>query len=99
MAFITLRSEQAERGDRCRSAVCVNLATTRNFIAYECHSCQDFHTKGRNERFVPPTPHVLPEHTFFTERWAMYDWAEFRHFRYLLAILEEQGVRAAAEMP
>jgi hypothetical protein len=29
----------------------------------------------------------------------MYDWAEFRHFRYLLAILEEQGVRAAAEMP
>jgi len=28
----------------------------------------------------------------------MYDWAEFRHFRYLLAILEEQGVRAAAEI-
>ena len=28
----------------------------------------------------------------------MYDWAEFRHFRYLLAILEKQGVRAAAEI-
>jgi DNA-binding transcriptional LysR family regulator len=27
----------------------------------------------------------------------MYDWAEFRHFRYLLAILEQQGFRAAAE--
>lgn len=27
----------------------------------------------------------------------MYDWAEFRHFRYLLAILERQGFRAAAE--
>ena len=28
----------------------------------------------------------------------MYDWAEFRHFRYLLTILEKQGVRAAAEI-
>ena len=28
----------------------------------------------------------------------MYDWAEFRHFRYLLAILEKQGFRAAAEI-
>ncbi len=27
----------------------------------------------------------------------MYDWAEFRHFRYLLAILERRGLRAAAE--
>jgi DNA-binding transcriptional LysR family regulator len=27
----------------------------------------------------------------------MYDWAEFRHFRYLLAILERRGFRAAAE--
>lgn len=27
----------------------------------------------------------------------MYDWAEFRHFRYLLAILEKQGFRLAAE--
>jgi DNA-binding transcriptional LysR family regulator len=27
----------------------------------------------------------------------MYDWAEFRHFRYLLSILEQQGFRAAAE--
>jgi DNA-binding transcriptional LysR family regulator len=27
----------------------------------------------------------------------MYDWAEFRHFRYLLAILERHGFRAAAE--
>ncbi|SDE96636.1 LysR family transcriptional regulator [Terriglobus roseus] len=27
----------------------------------------------------------------------MYDWAEFRHFRYLLAILEKEGFRAAAE--
>ena len=27
----------------------------------------------------------------------MYDWAEFRHFRYLLTILEKQGFRAAAE--
>ncbi|ACO33386.1 MULTISPECIES: LysR family transcriptional regulator [Acidobacterium] len=27
----------------------------------------------------------------------MNDWAEFRHFRYLLAILEKQGFRAAAE--
>lgn len=27
----------------------------------------------------------------------MYDWAELRHFRYLLAILERQGFRAAAE--
>jgi DNA-binding transcriptional LysR family regulator len=35
--------------------------------------------------------------TYFAEHWAMYDWAEFRHFRYLLAILEQQGFRAAAE--
>ena len=27
----------------------------------------------------------------------MYEWAELRHFRYLLAILEKQGFRAAAE--
>jgi DNA-binding transcriptional LysR family regulator len=27
----------------------------------------------------------------------MYEWAEFRHFKYLLAILELQGFRAAAE--
>ncbi|MDE1160623.1 MAG: LysR family transcriptional regulator [Acidobacteriaceae bacterium] len=27
----------------------------------------------------------------------MYEWAEFRHFRYLLAVLELQGFRAAAE--
>ena len=27
----------------------------------------------------------------------MYDWAELRHFRYLLAILEKQGFRIAAE--
>lgn len=27
----------------------------------------------------------------------MYDWAEFRHFRYLLTILEKQGFRAAAD--
>lgn len=27
----------------------------------------------------------------------MYDWAEFRHFRYLLAVLEKQGFRVAAE--
>lgn len=27
----------------------------------------------------------------------MYEWAEFRHFRYLLSILEQQGFRAAAE--
>jgi DNA-binding transcriptional LysR family regulator len=27
----------------------------------------------------------------------MYDWAELRHFRYLLAVLEKQGFRAAAE--
>jgi DNA-binding transcriptional LysR family regulator len=27
----------------------------------------------------------------------MYDWAEFRHFRYLLSILELQGFRAAAD--
>jgi DNA-binding transcriptional LysR family regulator len=27
----------------------------------------------------------------------MYDWAELRHFRYLLAILERGGFRAAAE--
>jgi DNA-binding transcriptional LysR family regulator len=27
----------------------------------------------------------------------MYDWAEFRHFRYLLKILERGGFRAAAE--
>ncbi|MBB5059706.1 DNA-binding transcriptional LysR family regulator [Granulicella aggregans] len=27
----------------------------------------------------------------------MYDWAEFRHFRYLLTILELRGFRAAAE--
>jgi DNA-binding transcriptional LysR family regulator len=27
----------------------------------------------------------------------MYDWAEFRHFRYLLKILEKRGFRAAAE--
>jgi hypothetical protein len=28
----------------------------------------------------------------------MYDWAEFRHFRYLLTILEKQGFRAAADV-
>lgn len=33
----------------------------------------------------------------FAELRSMYDWAEFRHFRYLLAILERRGVRAAAE--
>jgi DNA-binding transcriptional LysR family regulator len=27
----------------------------------------------------------------------MYDWAEFRHFRYLLTVLELQGFRAAAD--
>src|SRR3982074_3072139 len=27
----------------------------------------------------------------------MYDWAELRHFRYLLTILERQGFRVAAE--
>lgn len=27
----------------------------------------------------------------------MYDWAELRHFRYLLTILEKQGFRIAAE--
>jgi DNA-binding transcriptional LysR family regulator len=27
----------------------------------------------------------------------MYDWAEFRHFRYLLKILEKGEFRAAAE--
>ncbi|MFC5862347.1 LysR family transcriptional regulator [Acidicapsa dinghuensis] len=27
----------------------------------------------------------------------MYDWAEFRHFRYLLKILEKRGFRPAAE--
>jgi len=27
----------------------------------------------------------------------MYDWAELRHFRYLLVILEKQGFRVAAE--
>lgn len=52
----------------------------------------------RKGRRAPLTPHVVPEHTFFAEEWAMYDWAEFRHFRYLLAILEEQGFRAAAEI-
>lgn len=31
------------------------------------------------------------------ERWAMYEWAELRHFKYLLTILERQGFRAAAE--
>ena len=28
----------------------------------------------------------------------MYDWAEFRHFLYLLTILEKGGFRAAAEV-
>jgi DNA-binding transcriptional LysR family regulator len=27
----------------------------------------------------------------------MYDWAEFRHFRYLLTILEKGGFRIAAD--
>ena len=27
----------------------------------------------------------------------MYDWAQFRHFRYLLVILEKQGLRVAAD--
>src|SRR4030088_1885592 len=31
------------------------------------------------------------------ERCVMCDWAELRHFRYLLTILERQGFRAAAE--
>ena len=31
------------------------------------------------------------------ERCVMYEWAELRHFRYLLTILERQGLRAAAE--
>jgi DNA-binding transcriptional LysR family regulator len=28
----------------------------------------------------------------------MYDWAEFRHFTYMLAVLEQNGFRAAAEV-
>ena len=28
----------------------------------------------------------------------MYDWAELRHFRYLLAIVEKNGFRAAADV-
>jgi hypothetical protein len=28
----------------------------------------------------------------------MYDWAELRHFKYLLAILEKNGFRAAADV-
>ena len=31
------------------------------------------------------------------ERCVMYEWAELRHFKYLLTILERQGFRAAAE--
>ena len=28
----------------------------------------------------------------------MYDWAEYRHFTYLLAVVEQNGFRAAAEV-
>jgi DNA-binding transcriptional LysR family regulator len=47
---------------------------------------------------LSPVPYTTLERAFFIEQWAMYDWAEFRHFRYLLAILEKQGFRAAAEV-
>lgn len=53
---------------------------------------------GRKGHFALLTPHVVPERAAFPERCPMYDWAEFRHFRYLLAILEEQGFRAAADI-
>lgn len=52
----------------------------------------------RKDRPALLTQHVVSERTFFAKERAMYDWAEFRHFRYLLAILEEQGFRAAADV-
>jgi hypothetical protein len=36
-------------------------------------------------------------HTSNEEILGMNDWAEFRHFKYLLAIVENKGFRAAAE--
>jgi DNA-binding transcriptional LysR family regulator len=36
-------------------------------------------------------------HTSIEEIFGMNDWAEFRHFKYLLAIVEHKGFRAAAE--
>jgi DNA-binding transcriptional LysR family regulator len=36
-------------------------------------------------------------HTSNEEILGMNDWAEFRHFKYLLAIVEHKGFRAAAE--
>jgi DNA-binding transcriptional LysR family regulator len=40
---------------------------------------------------------VGPRALLLVEQCAMYEWAELRHFRYLLTILERQGFRAAAE--
>lgn len=54
--------------------------------------------EGENGNLIPQTPHVVFLHAFFVECKAMYDWAEFRHFRYLLTVLEKQGFRAAAEI-
>lgn len=54
-------------------------------------------TKEPHERTSFPRLQAMLLHAYFAEHWAMYDWAEFRHFRYLLAILEQQGFRAAAE--
>jgi DNA-binding transcriptional LysR family regulator len=44
-----------------------------------------------------PTPLQVNAHTSNEEILGMNDWAEFRHFKYLLAIVEHKGFRAAAE--
>src|ERR1700683_5097838 len=49
---------------------------------------------GEGTLFSPLRLHISPA---CQKRRAMYDWAEFRHFLYLLTILEKGGFRAAAE--
>lgn len=57
---------------------------------------KDFDRQGRDYGKVSGSKNRIHRSTFVEPR-AMYDWAEFRHFRYLLAILERQGFRVAAE--
>jgi len=53
--------------------------------------CQNSHKRRCRHPLLESQAQVL------FERCTMYEWAELRHFRYLLTILERQGFRAAAE--
>jgi DNA-binding transcriptional LysR family regulator len=70
----------------------VNLAETLNFYCVFEHPLARF-PQGDCRFFSFPSGIAL---SWLSWR-AMYDWAEFRHFRYLLKILEKRGFRPAAE--